>query len=77
MTGLDVCCEIKVFVNKLNCSYRTGFYVRQKQELYVVHSLMPVKFLVYSLNICSDVNMPHGLHVCFDSDSTVPGKDLQ
>ena len=51
--------------------------LRQKQELYVVHSLMLVKFLVYSLNICSDVNMPHGLHVCFDSDSTVPEKDLQ
>ena len=48
--------------------------LRQKQELYVVHSLIPVKFLVYSLNICSDVNMPHGLHLCFDSDSTVSGK---
>ena len=32
LTGLDVCCEIKVFVNKLNCSYRTGFYVLEFEQ---------------------------------------------
>ena len=34
LTGPDVCCEIKVFVNKLNCSYRTGFYVLEFEQKY-------------------------------------------